>query len=244
MTKQKKYALGVVLIIFMALVAGGNPAFAALFGNHAGSGYDESPPPDGAAANGNHQSIDDYIIKGAGFYLKASKDVNALLRMVELQNHHGVSVEELKALADRAIANMTHALGASHRLVEKAEATPYNMEVIHRLKGLNYHSYMQEKKLNPVVFEEVAGYLNNGDITGVFKKRVAVYTKILGLLNAVKNQLDQNNLPKLPDLWKLNETFSLSSMFESYVARIFQFLIVKDRAKSSSSSSLEVKNVR
>ncbi|MCP5051244.1 MAG: hypothetical protein GY940_29030 [bacterium] len=221
-----------------------NPAFAGIVGYGAGTGYDESPPPDGAAANGNYRSIEDYIIRGTGFYLEASQNVGALLRMVELQNQRGVSIEELKRVTGNALENINGALNAYNGLIEKAETTPYNKVVADQLKALDYDRFRQEKKLDPVVFGDVAGYLSSGDITGVFKKTRSGHVKIAELLNRVSARLDNNKLPVLKDLWKLNETFAESTMFGSYVARIFHFLTVKNKTKSSSTSSLEVKNVR
>ncbi|MCP5045544.1 MAG: hypothetical protein GY940_00110, partial [bacterium] len=226
---------------FMAFVVNVNPGFARVLDNGAGTGYDEDPPPDGAAANGNYRSIEDHIIQGAGFYLKASKNVMALLRMVELQNRQGVSIEELKKVTGNALVNINGALDAYNGLIEKAEVTPYNRVVADRLKALDYDRFRREKKLDRVVFGDVAGYLSSGDITGVFKRTRSGYVKIAALLNAVGARLDNDKLPVLKDLWKLNETFAESSLFGSYVARIFHFLTVKNKSKSS---SLEVKNVR
>ncbi|MCP5051104.1 MAG: hypothetical protein GY940_28325, partial [bacterium] len=217
----------------MAFVLNINPCFGYGAKCGAGNGYEEGEsPPDGAAVVSGSRTIDGYILQGNRFYLGASRDVNILLGMVELQDFNGISLDELKTVTDRALNNMNRALGTYSQLVKKAEATPYNNAVNHQLKNLDYERFRMEKKMNRPVFRKLEEYLSKGDITGVFKRTLSVYIEIEALLFRVKAELEGNNLPALRDLWKLNESFAESSMFGSYVDRIFQFLANKNKGQS------------
>jgi hypothetical protein len=110
-------------------------------------------------------------------------------------------------------------------LVRQAENTPYNESVITRLKNFDYQSFMLENNLNPVVFAEVERYLQMGDITGLLKKVHNDLVELAEMLKSVNGELALNRVPQLPELWRINETFSRLSLFGSYTARIFSAVL-------------------
>jgi hypothetical protein len=214
----------------IALLVAVTPGFARIFYNGAGAGYDETNSPK-VNADGSPQSIEDHIVRAASFFLKARKDTDTILRMVELQNIEGISIPKLRELADRAYANAGESMETYRLLIKRAAITPYNTPVIKQLQQFDYNGFMTQHRLNPVIFQKVESLLKNGDITGIFKQKIPALTGIQALLKEVKKDLDQNNIPRLKVLWKLNETLSEMSLSGSYVARIFLHKSAVDKIK-------------
>jgi hypothetical protein len=200
-----------------------NTAYGYIWQNGAGSGYevggDGGEGLAGTAAINN--MIEYYITLGAGYYLDAGSNFQEFLKMVEMQDIRGIDILALQQEAGSSLVNMKNAEAKYMLLVKQAETTPYNEAVIAMLKDFDYHSFMLENGLNPVVFAEVEGYLQKGDITGLLKKVHTDLAEITAMLKAVNEELMLNRVPPLPDLWRLNETFSRVSQFGSYTARVF-----------------------
>ncbi|MCP5047387.1 MAG: hypothetical protein GY940_09470 [bacterium] len=220
MIKQKRIVL---LFVLAVLALNVSPAFAYIDSNGAGTGYgDGDPPPGGGTSYAGTYSIEDYIETGIGYYLDAKGDVDGLLAMVESQDSGPVSSDQLRTAVESALGNMDYALVTFNELIGKAEATPYNPNVTAILNEFDYNGFGLGNGLNSVTFAEVEGYLKQGDITGVFKRKRADFLAITTALNSIRSEIDNNNIPGLPGLWELNETFSGSSLFGSYVARVFK----------------------
>ncbi|MCP5048606.1 MAG: hypothetical protein GY940_15660 [bacterium] len=224
MIKQKNDALGIVLLfVLAALTLNVNPAFARIDSNGAGTGYGGGdPPPEGGTAYDGSITIENYIEVGIGYYLTAKGDVDGLLAMVESQGNESVSLDQLRTSVESALANMGNAVATFDELIEKAETTPYNPHVIAILNEFDYDGFGLNNGLNSVIFAEVEGYLKEGDITGAFKRKRTDFHAITTALNGIKSEIENNNVPGLPGLWEMNETFSGSSLFGSYVARVFK----------------------
>jgi hypothetical protein len=124
-------------------------------------------------------------------------------------------------MVNQAFENITLARETYDRLIRIAEFTPYNPEVIQKLKDFDYDSFHDENLLIGTVFEKIRGYLSNGDITGSFKHMRSYIAFMEYLLVYMKYDLYFNCQPKLPVLWRLNETCSEACLFGSYAARIF-----------------------
>jgi hypothetical protein len=72
--------------------------------------------------------------------------------------------------------------------------------------------------LNETIFKKVEGYLGNGDITGAFKHALAVIKNMEFLLIIVKTEMDFN---LLEIYWQLNELCAETTLFGSFIARVF-----------------------
>ncbi|MCP5051245.1 MAG: hypothetical protein GY940_29035, partial [bacterium] len=215
MSANKKLFMAIVVVCLMIFVVSVNPGFAYIMENGAGTGYENDDPPDGGTAVASSASIEDYIEQGVGYYLKAKEDVDALLSMVELQDTQGVDLEEMKQVVDSALTNMDNAMSTYNSLINKAESTPYNDEVISTLNGFDFNGFMMANNLNGVVLGKVEDYLKNGDITGVFERKIPIFTGMVSSLNAMRAGLDNDIIPGVSGLWELNETFSGMSLFGS-----------------------------
>ena len=191
--------------------------------NGAGGGYDSGG--DGlygiAGTAVINNTIEGYITMGAGYYLDANTKFQEYLTMVEMQDIRGVDFFAMKKTAGDSLVNMENAVTIYMVLIKQAEVTPYNDTVTARLKDFDYRSFMLENNLVPSVFAEAAGYLQKGDITGLLKKAHNDLVEIAAGLKAIDEELSLNRVPRLSQLWQLNETFSRVSLFGSYTARVF-----------------------
>ena len=148
-------------------------AFALIYCNGSGSGY-EGGSGGSSFATGKVSvilnPIESYIIEGAGYYLKGNAYIQSLLNLVELQDMNGINDAELAQLVNNALDNITMARETFAKLIEAAEATPYNQVVIEILHHFDYETFMTVNNLNPVIFKELQSYLSCGDITGTFER--------------------------------------------------------------------------
>jgi hypothetical protein len=195
-----------------------------IYHNGSGSGYEGGSGGsslDTGKVSSISNSIEGYIIEGAGYYLKANAGIQSLLNLVELQDMIGTDDAEMTRSVIAALDNITRARETFAKLIETAEATPYNPVVIEQLNHFAYDTFMTVNNLNPVIFNELASYLSRGDITGTFKHSYAGLCSLEKLLISIKEGLAMNQMPLLPVLWQLNETCAQTTLFGSYAARVF-----------------------
>ncbi len=196
-------------------------SFGRINNNGAGGGYGEGG--EGIAATGT--DIDYYITEGAGYYLAANTAVQELLQIVELQDTRGIDTARLDTLLDTAAVNMKNAVAMYERLIAAASVTPYNPTVQTALKNFDYRGFARENNLNAVVFGQVKKFLEKGDITGTLKTTHSRFTRVLAILDSLTGETPTDRLPGVPVLRQLNETFSETSLFGSYTARVFESLL-------------------
>lgn len=187
--------------------------------NGAGGGY-ESGEESGEGRT-NSISIEDLIVEGGGYYLKANSAIQKLLQMVEWQEMHGIDYSEFQNVLDKAISNMHSAIFSYQQLIQKAEVTPYNEDVLKKLAEFDYQSFMKENRLNPYIFGEVEEYLKYGDITGIFQRTYFSFFDITNRLYIIDAGISRESLPEITIFRELNETAADVSTFGSYVARVF-----------------------
>jgi hypothetical protein len=224
MNKHKKVfpVLPVLLIgIFVVLLS--TNVYSLINNNGAGRGYDGGGGENAAAKN---ISIEAYITQGAVHFLDANLDIQALLKLVELQDIQGVDMEQLTLVLDSAAANMKNAAATYEQLIREAEITPYNQSVQAALKSFNYDSFMLENQLNQTLYQQVKGFLKKGDITGVLKQTHSGFTSILEMLNSLKQGISAGTLPDASFFRKLNETCARVSLFGSYAADVFSAILL------------------
>ncbi len=225
---MKSSLLTIILTVCICIfIINLNNAYGRIWHNGAGTGYD------GGGDNGDglagttaiNNMIEYYITLGAGYYLNANTNFQGFLTMAEMRDIRGIDFFAMQKTAGSSLVDMENAVTIFTLLVKQAEATPYNEAVIAGLKSFDYRSFMAENNLNPVVFAGVEGFLQKGDITGLLKKVHNDLLEIAAILKAVNEELTLNRLPPLPDLWRLNETFSRVTLFGSYTARVFSALL-------------------
>jgi hypothetical protein len=167
------------------------------------------------------QTIEQYIVEGAGYYLQSYSDMLLLLNKVEMSEIYGLNYEEAQGIINSAINRLENAKTAYFGLKTLAAVTPYNPDVIHLLVTFDYKNFQKEKGLNPYIFNQVETFLSKGDIRGVYDKLYEDIDTILGKLYNVKYSLDKNEFPVLEELWRINQVYSESISFGQDVAEVF-----------------------
>lgn len=214
-SKREKLFFQLLFIFFICLFF--NSTYAIIWHNGAGSGYGG----DDGDSTGKNITIETYIVEGGGYFLSANSSTQKLLELVELKDLKGVDSLELQDVLNIALVNIQKALETFDKLIETAEAAPYNEIVINKLLSFDYEKFRIKNGLNSVVFAQVEDYLKKGDITGVFKKVHSDLKDINAMLDAMNEAISQNKMPHISEFWKLNEKFAEVSLFGSYAAQVF-----------------------
>ena len=219
----KKTLILTVLVGAMILFVTPANVFSRWMQNGAGGGYAEGDGTSGVQSGylGIGDTIESYVIKGAGYYLDAYSDILSFLNRMELSDMQGIDYNESRQLLDRALNNMINALKTYERLIKKAEVTPYKEAVISKLMDFDYNGFMQERGLNSVIFGKVEDYLKRGDITGMLRQMYTEFAVIAGLLSSVRDELYLEKLPEMSKVWRLNERCSQTLLFGQYGSRVF-----------------------
>ena len=216
---KHKHLISMVLTGICTLLLIGMNAYPFINLNGSGGGYGDENDGGNICSYGG--AIEFYIVQGAGYFLEANMDIQSLLRQVELQDLQGIDYQEMQAVVNRARENMNNAKQTYELLIQTAQKTPYNQPVIEILKNFDYESFVKENSLNGAIFEKVRGFLQKGDITGVFKYTHSRCLEIIDFLDAINQAVSRYNLPGLSIFWRLNERAAGVSLFGSYVARVF-----------------------
>ena len=222
--KHKHLIFLVLLVAFTAIIFTVNVYsyinFNGVGGGYGSGGQGESP----SIQSVEYQSIEYYIQAAATYYLEANSHIQTLLKLVEQQDLQGIDYSAMQSEVKRALYDMQMAKDTYGQLIRKAEATPYNETVLVKLRDFDYESFMEKNGLNPVLFVLVRQYLQNGDITGMFKRTHADVTVMIDLLVKIRDIVSQYRLPGVSLFRQLNETQALSSVFGSYAAGVFDII--------------------
>jgi hypothetical protein len=194
-------------------------AFSYVLNNGSGTAYTEGTSEGIGISN---ISIEMLIIEGSGYFLKSKADIQSFLNSIEWQDTREINYIALNQVIKNALTNIIQARSAFEELIGVAEATPYNLEVIERLKYFDYDYFMKEYNLNPYVFNIVKEYLMNGDITGTFKYSNDKLKEIEQAILKIQEEISANQLPEVSICWRLNELCAETTLFGSYIARIFK----------------------
>jgi hypothetical protein len=216
MKSINKHPILTVSMVFIILMLFNNNLFSYISCNGSGSGYNDQNS--GEDLTNNTNTIETLISVGAGYYLQGNSDIQSILNLVELQDVKVMDYQELQRLVNSALENITNSRLIYEKLVEIAEITPYNPVVIDKLKYFDYKTFMHENKLNEVIFRKVEGYLSDGDITGTLRHVLFIIKDIEDLLISVKTGMNFNRLELY---WKLNELCAETTLFGSFIARVF-----------------------
>jgi hypothetical protein len=218
MSHIKKNSVLKVIIFCFILIIINNYCFPWIWGNGAGGGYNENTLPPGIQSNISMESL---LIEGAGYFLQTQSNIQTLLKMVEWQDIKFINYYAFNQLVKSSLNNIINARLSFEELIKVAEVTPYNLEVIGQLNRFDYDNFLKDNNLNPFIFDMVRDYLEKGDITGTFKYLSERLKEIEHLLLIIQEFTAENNLPGLSICWSLNERCAETTLFGSYIARIF-----------------------
>ena len=209
---------GIILAVSIFILININ-VFSYVLNNGSGTVYTEG------TSNGigiSNISIEMMIIEGSGYFFKAQADIQSFLNIIEWQDTRVINYINLNQVIKNALNHMIMARSNFEELIKAAESTPYNLEVIGRLKDFDYDSFMKEYNLNPYVFNIVKEYLMEGDITGTFKYTDEKFKEIEQVILEIQEEISADRLPGVSMCWKINELCAETTLFGSYIARIFK----------------------
>ena len=211
--KNSKAAIKLILLALVILSLNFN-AYSYVIANRGDEGYDD---------NGEkNNSIKSAIIDGAGNYLTAYSDYLRFLNKVELSTENSPGYDEMQALLTSCLEKLQRAEIAYLVLNQNAANTPYNYAMIYNLVFFNYDLFQWERGLNPYIFKEVANYLSNGDIDGIFSRLLSGAEDLVLKVSAVKEMVDAYKFPLLESIWRVNQLFSETMLFGQYAAEVFR----------------------
>jgi len=225
MRKNKKQLILKTLILCMTIFLFSAEAFSVILTNRGGDAYGDDGGGNLNCMDIKENSIiEGYIEEGGGYFLNALSNIITISNRIEMSNLQGIDYEELKKIVDSALNNIRNAKYTYYLLIQTALYTPYDQEVITKLKIFKYQAFMTKHSLNSVIFKEVEGYLMNGDITGTFIRIYNSFIKIEILLLSIKYEVVLNKMPSLPAIWEVNEEASNTLYFGQYITRVFYAL--------------------
>ncbi|MCP4147851.1 MAG: hypothetical protein GY757_08870 [bacterium] len=213
MTKLK-IKIAIALAIMMIAVN----VFPYIYFNNAGTGYDVTSGDQKVMTAGN--SINRYIEDIAANFLLAKADILTFSNLYELSDS-SIDYEEWLRVLNSAEDNIKKSMDAYSQLIQLAETTPYNQAVLDKLMNFNYPGFLSKHNLNTGIYLEVEFFLNQGNVTGAFKKIAASLDTISGILTQIKAEVNADTMPGLTDIWRINEEFSTALLFGEYVAMVF-----------------------
>ncbi|MCX6584535.1 MAG: hypothetical protein NT166_30560 [Candidatus Aminicenantes bacterium] len=217
---NKQIVLTVTLGILVSFIFTGN-LLSLVIANESQRGFDNPPVAPGVAGIEISSTIENYVLRGAGYFLNGYADTLLFLNTVELAKLEGLQYDSLTKIIGDAAADMENAYTTYAALVQEAAQTPYNPDVIRQLEILDYKGFMEKNNLNPVIFKKVEGYLSKGNVRGVYYYLYTAVESILPVQYRVKAAVEAGKFPAVADLWLLGQTYSETLLFGQYVAQIF-----------------------
>lgn len=223
---NKQIILTVTLGILVLFIFTGNLS-SLIVGNESQKGFDNPPgAPDAPRAPRivgikTNSTIENYVLKGAGYFLNGYADTLLFLNTVELAKLEGPQYDRLARIITDAAEDMENAYATYAALEQEAAQAPYNPGVIRQLEMFDYNGFMEKNNLNPDIFKKVEAYLSKGNIRGVYHYLYTAVESILQVQYRVKVAVEAGKSPDVADLWILNQTYSEALLFGQYVAQIF-----------------------
>jgi hypothetical protein len=221
----------IISMIIIVLIVPGASLFGIMFGNDTNGAYGSGTSGDGtgnsviaSASEIANEEIRTLVIKGAAYHLTSHSKIQEFFKYIELSEIYGSNYEKFQVTLSAAIESMEKARAIYKALINAAEATPYNKYVIDKLKSFDYAAFIEDNRLNPVIFNEVKSYLSNGDVTGIYKKFYDNTFRILDKLYGIKQQVDGNIFPEKTGLWEVNNLYFDNQLFGQYATQVFNNL--------------------
>ena len=222
MKKNKTQFIFKALILFLAIFLLNSQIYSRILTNGSGKGYEDTEDKNSNISIAKDNSlIESYIEEGGGYFLNSFSKIISISNRIEMANLQGIDYEKLKSILNSALENIRNAKATYYLLIKKARDTPYDPVVNLKLRSFDYYALMTEHSLNVSIFNEVEGYLKNGDITGTFIRIQNSFIKIEGLLLLINDEVSLNKMPKLSKIWEVNEEAANTLIFGEYITRIF-----------------------
>lgn len=210
-------------ISFIVLCVGSVSVHSMIYVNYSDGAFGD-PPSSGSNAEKvtNHTSIAELIVRGAGYFLKSSADINTMSERYEMTEIEAADYYGLYNAADSAVQNLEMALGYYQQLVSTADNTPYKLSTIDRLVAFDYQAFQTSNGLNKDMFGLVEHYLSAGDVRGVYRKIQKDLTDLLKKVKKVRLSVYWGYLPTTKEIWDINQDNLNIHLFGQYITRVFE----------------------
>ncbi|NIM11670.1 MAG: hypothetical protein GTO45_06220 [Candidatus Aminicenantes bacterium] len=162
--------------------------------------------------------INAIIVNGAKNFLKSYSDTLSFLNHVESGEN---DYENLQGIVASSIESMEKAKSSYYDLKNLAASIPYDYTLIEKLKSFDYQTFFKNNPgLNPAVFQNVEVFLKSGDVKGAFDNMYERAAEIFNKLKVIKESTDIAALPKISELWRLNQMYSNALLFGQYITQL------------------------
>jgi len=220
-----KIKILVILLLIAPFFLNGVIHYNGSEGAFEGSGGDDKEPPATIVQVNIPVTIRTLIIQGASAFLKSHAHYQLFLNQVEAAELSGPNMITLKNDLNIAVMNMEEAFCRYWDLYWQARITPYNQEVILKLKNFDYQGLLTKYPgINTNVFKEMQVYLTKGDVVGCYCKMMIKTLSMINQLYSLKYTMDQNIVPEITGAWSLNQDYSNALFFGQYIAMVFREL--------------------
>ncbi|MCX6582835.1 MAG: hypothetical protein NT166_21880 [Candidatus Aminicenantes bacterium] len=168
------------------------------------------------------------MIDGATHFLMAKAHIALLLAEYEKTANNQVEFDcgTSNAYCDNAIKELKAALDDYANARTIGEKLGYNPAQVQLLKTATFSN--SKSQYNSDIFNKVTAYLQSGDILGIYTKNIENLKTILGLLETITSQLQNDVQPPVEDYWKLLEKESEATLFGN-LATVLGSPIVKEQ---------------
>jgi hypothetical protein len=218
MTKASRAIISKVFFATLLVLLITNSIYPLVMGNFSENAYDGSTDDNTEKLT---ISLSNYIVNGAGYYLKAYSETLMFLNRVEMSEVAAQDFNEMLDIVNRAIDNIKIA-GEYYRSINARLAyLPYDFNIFYRLLYFDYAGFQREKGLNASIFQKVRYYLGYGDVNGIFSTLQTDTENILSRLYTIKSMVEAGQYPDLENLWRINQQFSETMLFGQYTSEIF-----------------------
>ncbi|MCP4148047.1 MAG: hypothetical protein GY757_09895 [bacterium] len=212
---MRKLIFLVLIVVFLGAIR----LNSALFGNELEDAYVYDDDRNKRVTS--NATIESLIVDGGGAFLQSAADFNRLISIYELSENYGADFSELRLSINAAITNLEKAKVIYVELKERATETPYNQDTMTKLRHFDYYAFRQSNMLIPSVFNQVWYYLSWGNIDGILQEFYSRSTDILDELFTLKHDIQNDILPDVANIWRVNQMYAKSKMFGQYVAQVF-----------------------
>lgn len=216
-----KKAMLTILTLAVVLTFFTTNLFPIFFCNESCRAYDDCDPE---SVNRSGVSLGQLVVQGGGYFLTSNSQMLEFLNRIEMAELTGIDYTELQGVINLAIENMENARDVYQNIISIAKETPYNPEVLKKLRRFDYRAYQETHGLNGVIFSKVKGYLKKGDVTGAYIQIKSGMDGILENLYVIKASVDANIFPDISLLWRTNQAYAFSGLFGMYLAEVFMNL--------------------
>jgi hypothetical protein len=223
--KMKKI-IGIIVLTLVTAFSGGQ-LFAFFYANDSCIAYNACDPEGVSGekiSTGPSTGMGELIIKGAGYFLKSHADMLLFLNRLELSELNGPDYPGMQVLLSSAVANMEKASETYKELISLAGATPYNREVIGKLRVFDYAAFRETGGLSGEIFSRVENLLARGDVTNLYVLLKADMDTLIKQLYTLKTSIDSNTFPDISLVMRLNRKYSESLLTGQYIADVFRNL--------------------